>query len=134
MLDSLNVLLTGIAVVFFALILLTGLILLIPMTIKKRKAETPKDNAPAHPPVLPSPAPAAMELKAPAPKPADPADRADHSIIAVLTAAVMAYRSSCPELADKPFAVTSWRKVSGTSPVWNRVGRLVQSSGRIQGI
>lgn len=55
-------------------------------------------------------------------------DSSDDSLIAVLTAAVMAYMKNSPDIKIK---VTSFKRIPQTSSVWNTMGRNEYISNKL---
>lgn len=115
--ESLIVTLTGLAVVFFGLVVLMGLIkVLVAATKNIGKPKQPKQAAkPAEP--APAPAPVAAV--------AEPVAAAnDDALIAVITAAV-----ACMMDDGAAFTVRRVRRISNT-PAWQKAGREEQIYSR----
>lgn len=136
MLESFNVLIVGIVVVFLALILLTFTIKLIPLMLIMSKIGRKSDiqNGGVHNTDTPKPqVNINREMSKFAQKPVQNTT-GNNEIIAVISAALHSYLSSLPGNEGKTFKLLSYRRIDGTAPVWNRTGRLVQTLNRIQGI
>lgn len=120
--ESLIVTATGIAIVFFGLIILIGLIkvlTLITSGMGKKKDKKAKKAAAAAPVVAPAP-----EMDAPTVDEEVPAVVGNEQLIAVITAAV-----ACMMEDGSAFTVRRVRRVNNT-PAWQKAGREEQIYSR----
>lgn len=114
-----NVIITGLVVVFSALLVLSLLISLFVKVFNGGKNK-PDNSVSADNQAEGSDTTSYSEA-------ATTAD-SDNELIAVLTAAIMASGMTRP---DSKIRVTSYRRVPVTSPVWNVAGRTEVISGRL---
>ncbi|MDQ2085018.1 OadG family protein [Herbivorax sp. ANBcel31] len=104
--------LLGITIVFSALVILCMLIKLFPLLNYERKKSSATEET--------SDESSYLEI--------EEDDLSDDSLIAVLTAAVMASMRNSPDIKIK---VTSFKRIPQTSPVWNTTGRNEHISGKL---
>ena len=111
---SLQVMLIGMLVVFFGLIILIACIELLSAIIG---AATKKEKGAPQPQPVPAAAPAAVVIPEPVAK------ASSDELVAVITAALMAYAGS-----NKTLVVRSIRRAG--APVWAKAGRAEQLNNR----
>ncbi|HHW30831.1 MAG TPA: hypothetical protein GXX20_04025 [Clostridiaceae bacterium] len=120
---SINVIITGMVVVFSSLLVLSLIISLFGKVsnTKKNRPDNPAsaDNQPEGSDTASYSESVSTQTKA--------AD-SDSELIAVLTVAIMASGMTRP---DTKIRVTSYRRIPVTSPVWNIAGRTEVISGRL---
>lgn len=112
LMQGLSITFVGITVVFASLMILTAIIYLFPKLIPN-KDKTSSNKTSNEEPVN-TPSNNDMETAEPV------SNLSDDSLIAVLTAAVLASMGDRP---DVKIRVTSFKRIQQTSPVWNAVGR-----------
>jgi Na+-transporting methylmalonyl-CoA/oxaloacetate decarboxylase gamma subunit len=151
MLESMNVLFVGLIVVFLALLLITGLVLLIPLLTRQiRKERVPGHTKSGQQNGIPVPGASLPKVQPDLNHPSGTsATRSglspaitipgDNRMVAVIMAALQAYLSAetgaAKSDAEEPsFRITAVRVLGGKTPVWNLTGRILQGMGRSQGL
>ncbi|MFZ5988289.1 MAG: OadG family transporter subunit [Bacillota bacterium] len=109
---GLNMTFVGIVVVFASLIILCIIISFFPI-LNPKKTRTSAKSEPANISSIP-------QVKDTRNNGVPEGDLSDDSLVAVLTAAVLASMRNRP---DVKIRVTSFKRIEQTSPVWNTTGR-----------
>jgi|BioPla2DNA2_1021312.scaffolds.fasta_scaffold44455_1 sodium pump decarboxylase gamma subunit len=120
LMQGLSITFVGITVVFASLIILCALIYLFPMLIPNKNKNS--SNKVSDEGLIDI----SSNNNAEAEKPES--NLSDDSLVAVLTAAVLASMGSRP---DTKIRVTSFKRIQQTSPVWNAIGRKEYISNKL---